>query len=226
MIANDFWSPVFLSLQVTMTSSILTFLSAMVFAWIMTGRCFKGKMLLETVVMLPMVLPPTVVGFGLLAILGRESWLGVLLERMLGQPLIFHWWAAVAAASVVSFPLVYQTVKTGLENVDQELLEAGRVLGAREWQLAWKVTLPLSWRSLLAGYTLGFARGLGEFGATLMVAGNIPGKTQTVPTAIYLAVDMGRWNLAGAWVLVVVWISFCLLGLGHWVRSRGALGTR
>ncbi|PTX60819.1 molybdate transport system permease protein [Melghirimyces profundicolus] len=220
MIVTDFWAPVILSLRVTVIASLFSFISGLAVAWLLAGRRFQGKTVLETVIMLPLVLPPTVIGFGLLAVLGKGGWLGALAERFFGGTVVFTWWGAVIAAAVVAFPLIYQTVKSGLENVDRELLEAGRVMGAGEWQLARWVTLPLAWRSLLTGYTLGFARGLGEFGATLMVAGNIPGKTQTVPTAIYLAVDAGRWNLAGMWVLVVVWISFCLLAFGHWVRSR------
>ncbi|MDA8351630.1 MAG: molybdate ABC transporter permease subunit [Firmicutes bacterium] len=220
MIVNDFWSPVLLSLRVTVVATLLSFPVAVSVAWMMTGRRFKGKAVLETALMLPLVLPPSVIGFGLLALLGRRGWLGQLVEGLWGQQLVFTWWAAVFAAAVVAFPLMYQTVRTGLEQVDRELLEAAQVMGAGPWQLAQRVMFPLAWRSLLTGYTLGFARGLGEFGATLMVAGNIPGKTQTVPTAIYLAVDAGDWSQAGAWVATVVWVSFCLLAVSQWLRSR------
>ena len=153
--------------------------------------------------MLPLVLPPTVVGFGLLVLLGRNGPVGRWIEWLFHQPVIFTWWAAVVAAAVVAFPLMYQTFKAGFESVDRDLEDAARAMGAGEGQVFRHVTLPLSWRFLLTGTVLGFARGLGEFGATLMVAGNIPGETQTVPTAIYIAVETGRMDLAAYWVAAV-----------------------
>ncbi|NIK71840.1 molybdate transport system permease protein [Paenibacillus sp. BK720] len=165
--------------------------------------------------MLPLVLPPTVVGFLLLVLLGRRSWLGRAIEWLFSAPVIFTWWAAVIAAVVVSFPLVYQTMKVGFQSVDKRLEEAGRSIGANERQVFWHITLPLAFRSLISAYILGFARGLGEFGATLMIAGNIPGKTQTLPTAIYVAVDSGHTTLAWAWTGSIIVISFILLFLSR-----------
>ncbi|MFC4077603.1 molybdate ABC transporter permease subunit [Salinithrix halophila] len=214
MTYEEFWSPVLLSLRVALTAGAFAFSVAAVTAWWMAGRRFRGKTLLETLMMLPLVLPPTVIGFLLLLVLGRESVTGRMLETIFSQSPVFTWWAAVIAAGVVSFPLIYQTVKTGLEGVEGELEEAARTMGAGEWQVFRFVTLPLAWRSLVTAAILGLARGLGEFGATLMVAGNIPGRTQTVPTAIYLAVDAGNWVLAAAWAGTIISISFLLLALG------------
>ena len=169
------------------------------------------KTLLETTFLLPLVLPPTVVGFILLVLLGKKSWIGYLMEIFFNQSIIFTWGAAVIASIVVAFPLVYQTMKTGFSSVNKDLEDAGRSTGANEWQVLRYITLPLAWRSVTAAYILGFARGLGEFGATLMIAGNIPHKTQTLPTAIYMAVESGDQTLAWCWTAAITLISFGLL---------------
>ncbi len=161
--------------------------------------------------LLPLVLPPTVVGFVLLVILGRRSWIGRWYEQMTEQTILFTWGAAVIAAVVVAFPLVYRTVKAGFEGIEADLEDAARAQGASELQVLRYVTMPLAGRSLAAGYVLGFARGLGEFGATIMVAGNIPGRTQTLPTAIYVAVDGGNMTLAWMWVCSIIVISAAML---------------
>lgn len=206
-----FWTPIRLSLQIAFLSSMITIVVGVVVAWWMSKRQFRGKVWLETLFMLPIVLPPTVVGFILLIALGRKSWLGQGIEWFFSAPIIFSWWAAVIAAIVVSFPLVYQTMKVGLSSIDHDLEDVSRSMGANEWQVFRYITLPLASRSLVTAYILGFARGLGEFGATLMIAGNIPGKTQTIPTAIYVAVDSGNMNMAWAWTLTMILISFLLL---------------
>ncbi|MNJ62596.1 Molybdenum transport system permease protein ModB [compost metagenome] len=161
--------------------------------------------------MLPLVLPPTVVGFLLLVLLGRRSGAGRVIEWLFSSPIVFSWWAAVIASIVVSFPLVYQTMKSGFASIERELEDAGRSSGASEWQVFRYITLPLSSQSLITAYILGFARGLGEFGATIMFAGNIPGKTQTLPTAIYVAVDTGNTELAWIWTITIIMISFIML---------------
>jgi molybdate transport system permease protein len=207
----DFFAPVLLSLKVSVLSSAVVFLLGALVAWFMTKRRVRMKSFLETVFLLPMVLPPTVVGFILLVILGRRSWIGETVERLFHSSIIFTWWAAALASVVVAFPLVYQALKTGFASIEKELEDSARSLGAAEWQVFWHITLPLSWRSLVAAYVLGFARSLGEFGATLMVAGNIPNRTQTIPTAIYFAVDAGRLTLAGWWTAATILISFLLL---------------
>lgn len=208
---NDFISPILLSLKVVLFSSILVTILGFLAAWFMVKKQFFGKTVLETFFMLPLVLPPTIVGFILLMMLGRRSWMGQFAEWLLNQPLVFSWWAAVIAAVVMAFPLVYQTIKTGFLSVDKDLTDAGKSMGASEWQMMRYIVIPLSWRFLLTGYILGFARGLGEFGATLMVAGNIPGQTQTVSTAIYIAVDSGDMTLVWLWSVSLIMISFLLL---------------
>lgn len=213
---NVFWSPIRLSLQVTLVASMLVTILGLAAAWRMSRRPFRGKSLLETAIMLPLVLPPTVVGFLLLILLGRKSGLGRAIEWLFNAPVVFSWWAAVIASVVVSFPLVYQTMKVGFASVDRDLEDAARSFGASEWQVFRLITLPLTFRSLLSAYLLGFARSLGEFGATLMIAGNIPGKTQTIPTAIYVAVDAGNMTMAWAWAGAMIFISFLMLLLvGH-----------
>ncbi|TCM96492.1 molybdate transport system permease protein [Paenibacillus sp. BK033] len=213
--AHDFWLPIRLSLLVALCSSFFVLFLGVAAAWWISRTKLKSKIFIETVFMLPLVLPPTVVGFLLLFLLGRRSWLGRAIEWLFSAPVIFTWWAAVIAAVVVSFPLVYQTMKVGFQSVDKRLEEAGRSIGANERQVFWHITLPLAFRSLISAYILGFARGLGEFGATLMIAGNIPGKTQTLPTAIYVAVDSGHTTLAWAWTGSIIVISFILLFLSR-----------
>ncbi|QAY67257.1 molybdate ABC transporter permease subunit [Paenibacillus protaetiae] len=208
---HAFIQPVKLSLLVALIASILTTACGTLIAWQLSKRRFRGKSLLETAFMLPMVLPPTVVGFLLLLLLGRRSWLGRLIEQLFSQPIIFTWPAAVIASVIVSFPLVYQTMKVGFASIDRDLEAAGRSMGGGEWQIFRYITLPLVSGSLLAAYVLSFARSLGEFGATLMIAGNIPGKTQTVPTAIYVAVESGNMPMAWLWTGAVIAISFVLL---------------
>ncbi len=208
---QDFLAPILISLKVALISSVLAFVFA---AWAAKGMSrarFRGRSLLETALLLPLVLPPTVVGFILLVALGRRSWIGEAYERLTGGPVLFTWIAAAIAAAVVAFPLAYRTIKFGFEEVDPALEDAARSAGATEWQVFRHVTAPLAARALLAGYILGFARALGEFGATLMVAGNIPHRTQTMPTAIYLAADGGRWTLAWTWAAVMAAISLLLL---------------
>lgn len=207
----DFWSPIRISLQVAALSSIIVIIIGTIIAWRMSRRSFVGKTFIETILMLPLVLPPTVVGFLLLMLLGRKSRLGQFIEWLFSEPIVFTWWAAVIASIVVAFPLVYQTMKVGFSSVDRELEDAGRSIGANEWQVFRYITFPLIYRSFLTAYILGFARALGEFGATLMIAGNIPGKTQTLPTAIYVAVDSGNMTMAWAWTGVMIFISFLML---------------
>lgn len=208
---SELWPPIGLSLQVTFLASVLTAAIGIAAAWWMSRKKFSGKIVLETIFMLPMVLPPTVVGFLLLVILGRRSFVGRFFEWLFEAPIIFSWWAAVIAAIVVAFPLVYQAMKVGFDSVDRDLEEAARSIGANEWQVFRFITFPLASRSVLSGYILGFARGLGEFGATLMIAGNIPGRTQTIPTAIYVAVDAGHLAMAWAWTVCTIVISFFML---------------
>ncbi|WP_411347277.1 molybdate ABC transporter permease subunit [Paenibacillus sp. WLX2291] len=211
--------PVTLSLQIACFSSIAVFIISIAVATLMGKYSFPGKVILETIFMLPLVLPPSVVGLLLLTILGRRSWIGQAAEWLTHQPIVFSVTGAVIAATVVAFPLVYQTLKTGFALVNRDVLESARSQGANELQVLVYMILPLAWRSLITGFVLGFARALGEFGATLMVAGNIPGKTQTLPTAIYFAVDAGNMQLAWSMTIITILISFILLLLTSNIRG-------
>ncbi|MFC4775258.1 molybdate ABC transporter permease subunit [Paenibacillus sp. GCM10023252] len=208
---GEWITPVLLSVRISLVASILAALLGISAAWLMSRRSWRGKTAIETIMLLPLVLPPTVVGFILLMALGRNSWVGQAFERLFDFTIIFTWGAGVIAAVVVAFPLVYQTMKTGFASIDPRLGDAARSAGASEWEVFRYIALPLARRSVAAAYLLGFARGLGEFGATLMIAGNIPGRTQTVPTAIYVAVDSGHLGLAWTWTIAMAVISFILL---------------
>ncbi len=208
---SDFWSPLKLSVEIAFVAGIITIVAGILIGKWMTTHHFKGKLLLETVLLLPLVLPPTVVGFLLIIIFGKNSVLGNLIMWLFNQPVMFTWWAAVIASTVVAFPLMYQSAKNGFESVDQEIENAARVDGANEWQVFCLVSIPLALKALVSGGILSFTRALGEFGATLMFAGNIPGKTQTTPLAIYMAIDAGNMALAWTWVICMVGISFIML---------------
>lgn len=206
--SDPFWSPVLLSLQIVAIATLIVVVIGVPVARWMARNYFPGKAIVETVLMLPLVLPPTVVGFLLLVVFGRRSPVGREIEAILQQPIVFTQAAAVIAAIVVAFPLMYQTAKAGFATVSTKVEDAARVDGAGEWTIFLYITIPLAWRSILAGIVLSFARALGEFGATLMFAGNIPGVTQTIPTAIYVAVDSGDMRTAWMWVGMMVAMSF------------------
>jgi molybdate transport system permease protein len=208
---SHFWMPVTLSLKVAGLSTAIVLIIGLLIAKFMSKRHFHGKVMVETGLLLPLVLPPTVIGFLLIIIFGNNSFLGTLIETVFRQPVMFTPWAAVIASTVVAFPLMYQSAKTGFQSVDAGIEDAARIDGADEWKVFLFVTLPLSFRAILTGVILSFARALGEFGATLMFAGNIPGKTQTASTAIYVAFDSG--NMEMAWLLVgaMIVISFFML---------------
>ncbi|MEO3947378.1 molybdate ABC transporter permease subunit [Gorillibacterium sp. CAU 1737] len=208
---GDLWAPIGLSLRISLLASLLVFVIGVSLAWLLRRRRFPGKLALETLFMLPLALPPTVVGFLLLVLLGRRGPVGRFLERVFDYSLLFTPGAAVIASVIVAFPLVYQSAKTGFEEIDPDLEAAARSIGASNWQLFTRVSLPLAWKPLVTGYILGFARGLGEFGATLMVAGNIPKVTQTLPMAIYLAVDQGKTALAWYWTTATILIAFGMI---------------
>lgn len=208
---NDFWTPIKLSLEVASISVIFVFILGIFAARMLSRKHFFGKTAVETLLTLPLVLPPTVVGFLLIIIFGINSPIGRFIENIFGSTIMFTWWAAVIAASVVAFPLMYQSAKTGFLSVDPGAEEAARVDGANEWKVFLHVTLPLSAKTLLTGIILSFARALGEFGATLMFAGNLPGKTQTTPTAIYVAIESGNMESAWLWVIAMAGISFLML---------------
>lgn len=209
--STDFWSPLRLSIEIAFVAGIIAIIAGILMGKWMTTHDFKGKLVLETVLLLPLVLPPTVVGFLLIVMFGKNSMLGHFIIWLFDQPIMFTWWAAVIASTIVAFPLMYQSAKTGFASVDRDIENAARVDGANEWQVFLYVSIPLASKALVSGGILSFTRALGEFGATLMFAGNIPGKTQTTPLAIYMAIDSGNMTLAWAWVLCMIAISFLLL---------------
>jgi len=200
---SEAWIPLLLSLKVAGWATGLNLVLGTAVGLLLARRRFPGRELLDSLLTLPMVLPPTVLGYYLLVVVGKRGWLGAWLNEHFGIQLIFTWQGAVVAATIVAFPLVMKSARTAFEGVEPQLENAGRVLGLGEAALFFRVTLPLAWRGVLAGVLLAFARALGEFGATLMVAGSIPGRTQTLSIAIYEAVQAGQDDEANALVLIV-----------------------
>jgi molybdate transport system permease protein len=197
------WIALTLSLKVAGWATALNLVLGVAAGFALARLRFPGRELLDAVLTLPMVLPPTVLGYYLLVVIGKRGWLGSWLWDTFGINLIFTWQGAVIAATLVAFPLVMKSARAAFEGVDPQLERAGRVLGLNEWALFFRVTLPMAWRGVLAGVLLAFARALGEFGATLMVAGSIPGKTQTLSVAVYEAVQAGQDDTANLLVLIV-----------------------
>ena len=200
-----------LSLKVAGLATFIVLVLGVGLGFLLARKRFPGRELLDTIFTLPMVLPPTVLGYYLLVLLGRRGVLGEWLLERFGINLIFTWQGAVIAASVVAFPLVFKPARAAFEAVDGQLEQAGRVLGVSEAGVFWRITLPLAWRGILAGVLLAFARAMGEFGATLMVAGSIPGKTQTLSIAVYEAVQAGEDDVANMLVLVISVVCIAVL---------------
>jgi molybdate transport system permease protein len=220
------WSPLWISLATSIVATVLTLVAGVAAAAWRERRRGPLAVLVDSLFLLPLVLPPTVVGFLLLVIFGRRSPIGELLAR-LDTSVVFSWPATVIAAATVSFPLVYLTARAALEQVDPALGESARTLGASEWRVLREVMLPLAWPGVLAGTILAFARALGEFGATLMIAGDIPGRTETIPLAIYFAVESGDMQRAWMWCAVDVAISLVLLGgLYYWTHAQRVASGR
>ncbi|WP_026592723.1 molybdate ABC transporter permease subunit [Bacillus sp. UNC437CL72CviS29] len=211
MTFDTLWSPVFLSLRVAALATIIVMIFGTVIGRVLARSSRRYKVLLETIFLLPMVLPPTVIGFFLIIIFGNNSPVGKWIESLFQQSIMFTSWAAVIASTIVSFPLMYQSAKTGFSIANEQIEDGARDLGASEYQVFVHVTLPLAFPALLSGMILSFVRAIGEFGATLMFAGNIPGKTQTIPTAIYMAIDASNMQLA--WTLVIITVGMSLIFL-------------
>ncbi|AHF07651.1 molybdate ABC transporter permease subunit [Desulfitobacterium metallireducens] len=212
--------PILLSLKVAVSSVFIVSCLVIPIAGHMAKRDFFGKDVVESILTLPLVLPPSVVGFMLLYLFGKNGPLGKLLESVFHIQVVFSLWGAIIAAVVVSFPLMYQSVKAAIESVDPNLENAARTLGAGEVRVFFTITLPLAWNGVLAGFVLAFARSLGEFGATLMIAGNIPGKTQTMPLAIYFYSESGMTQEATILVLIMTVFSFLVIyGLNRWGKG-------
>lgn len=187
-------------------------------AWLLTNYKGRWKGLIDGILTLPLVLPPTVVGFAILLLIGKHGPIGNFLE-IFGVNIIFSWYAAVIAAIVVAFPLMYKTSMGAFEQVDANVLSAARTLGASEWKVFWHVAVPIARPGIAAATALTFARSLGEFGATLMVAGSIPGKTETIPIAIYFATQGGEMQIALIWVLIIFAISLTVLVINNYWES-------
>jgi molybdate transport system permease protein len=197
------WIALAISLKVAGWSTAINLVLGVGVGFLLARKRFIGREWLDAILTLPMVLPPTVLGYYLLVVIGRRGWLGAWLDETFGIRLIFTWQGAVIAAALVAFPLVLKAARAAFEGVDPQLERAARVLGLGEWAVFFRVSLPLAWRGILAGALLAFARALGEFGATLMVAGSIPGRTQTLSIAVYEAVQAGQDDVANLLVLVV-----------------------
>jgi len=211
VIIIDFdFSPAWISIKVTLTSTTIIFFLGLATAWLMTNYKGRWKGLIDAILTLPLVLPPTVAGFAILILIGKNGPIGQFLE-IFGVNIIFSWYAAVIAGIVVAFPLMYKTTMGAFEQIDTNILSAARTLGASERKVFWHVAVPIAWPGIASATALTFARCLGEFGATLMVAGSIPGKTETIPIAIYFATQGGNMEVALIWVLIIFAISLTVL---------------
>jgi molybdate transport system permease protein len=217
------WFPLWLSLRVAGFATVISLAISLYVAHLLSNRDWRGKELLDAAATLPLVLPPTVLGYYLLVLLGRESPLGHLYESIFSVPLVFSWQAAVVAALFHSTPLLIKFIRAAFESLDPSYGRAARSLGASEWKLFWRVTVPMSRRSIFAASALAFARSLGDFGITIMIAGNIPGRTQTMPVAIYDAVESGNGRLARALVLAISAIAAAILYFANRLERRQAI---
>ncbi len=204
------WSPLWISLRTAAATIVIVFFIGVIIAWwVERLQSQILKIFADAVITLPMVLPPTVAGFFLLYFFGNNRFLGQLIYQMTGIKIAFSWLATVLAAAVISLPLMYRSARGALSQVDKGMLEAARSLGMTEWRIFWRIHLPNALPGIIAGGLLAFARGLGEFGATAMIAGNIAGRTRTLPLAVYSAVAAGDWD-AAVWYVAVI-VGICLL---------------
>ncbi len=208
---EEAWVALRLTLKVAGFATLLNVCFGIAVAYVFARRRFWGKDFLDAVLTLPMVMPPTVLGYYLLVVLGRNGPIGQFLQTHFGINLIFTWQGAVIAAAIVSFPLVFKATRAAFESLEPQYEQAARVLGVSEWAIFFRVTLPLAWRGILSGVLLSFARSSGEFGATLMVAGSIPGQTQTLSIAVYEAVQAGQDDVANFLVLLTSVVCITVL---------------
>ena len=210
------YSPLWISIKTATIATIITFFLGIIISYWMSNFKGKSKGLIDGLFTLPLILPPTVVGFFLLLICGKNGPVGKLLE-LFNTSLIFSWTATVLAAIVVSFPMMYRTTRSAFEQIDINILSAARTLGLSEFKIFYKIAIPLAMPGIIGGLVLSFARAIGEFGATLMIAGNIPGRTQTMPLAIFFAAEGGDMQKAMLWVVIIVTLSLVLiLILNYW----------
>ncbi len=202
-----------LSFQVASVATFFIILFGVSIAYLLARRNFRGKEILDIILTLPLVLPPTVTGYYLILVFGRNGFIGKLIYQWTGWTIMFTWYAAVLASFVVAIPLMIKTARAAIESVDENLINASYTLGHSETETALKVILPLAKRGIAAGAILSFARAMGEFGATLMIAGNIPGKTNTMPISIYSFANSGDWNKAHIMVIFLTLLSGAVLYL-------------
>ncbi|MBC6680478.1 molybdate ABC transporter permease subunit [Zhenpiania hominis] len=217
--------PVILSLKVASIATVFAFILGILFAYFLTKKRIPGKSVWETLIILPMVLPPSIVGYLLLKVFGKRGPIGAFLLDTFGIQIVFTWVACVIAACVVALPLMYQNAKAAFQSVDETYELAAHTLGSGEWKTFWTVLFPLARPGIISGITLTFARAMGEFGATLMLAGNIEGQTQTIPTAIYYAVATGKDEEANTLVVVITLFSFAMIFiLNAWLKRKNYKG--
>jgi molybdate transport system permease protein len=214
------WFPLWLSLEVATAATLISVALGLAIAWLLANRDFPGKNLIDAIATLPLALPPTVLGYYLLVVIGRSSWIGRAWEAMTGSPLVFTWRAAVIASTLHAIPLLIKSSRAALESVDLACERAARSLGASEWRLFWRVSLPLASRPIAAATVLAFARSLGDFGATLMIAGDIPGRTQTAAIAIFDAVESGNTLTARVLVIVISILTAAIVLLANRLEQR------
>ena len=215
------YSPILISLKTAVLSIVITFFLGLAAGkMVYSMRNEKVKLLMDGIFTLPMVLPPTVAGFFLLYLFGVKRPIGEFLLTHFALKIAFSWWATVLAAVTISFPLMYRSARGALEQVDVNLVHAGRTLGISEWKIFRKILLPNAMPGIISGAILSFARGLGEFGATAMIAGNIAGKTRTLPVAVYSAVAAGDMELAYRYVVILVLLSFIIIGFMNFLSIR------
>lgn len=217
------FSPLWISLKTAFLATIITSIIGIFISYKMANYKGRGRGLIDGVFTLPLILPPTVIGFFLLLICGKNGFVGKIFMSF-NKNIIFGWSATVIAATVVAFPMMYRTCRSAFEQIDKNMISAARTLGLSETKIFFKIAIPLAWPGIIGGLVLSFARALGEFGATLMIAGNIPGKTQTMPVAIFFAVEGGDMNKAMLWVLIIVAISFIMIFLlNYWCDTQQKL---
>ena len=211
---------ILLSIQVAVVATLINLPIALLLSWLVVKKRIKGAFLLDILASLPLAVPPVVVGYMLLLMFGRHGPMGRVLEAALGWELVFTWFAAALAAAIISFPLTARAIMVAMQGVDERIERSARSLGAGPLRVVFTITLPLAYRGILAGVLLGFVRAVSEFGATIVVAGNIPGKTQTLPLAIYQNVQLGRDSEAMTLVVISIALAVAALAVHNWLLAR------
>ena len=221
-LSNAEWTAVALSIRVALVAMLISLPFGVAVGWLLARRDFRGKWVIETLVNLTLVLPPVVTGYLLLRMFGRQSWFGAWLEDTLGIQIAFTWWAAAIASAALGFPLMVRAIRLAFRGVDPRLEDAARSLGSSPLDAFWRVSLPLARGGIIAGAVLAFARSLGEFGATITFAGNIPGATQTLPLAVFSEMNRAGGDGTLRLAMVSVVLAAAALATSEWLERRGA----